>query len=97
MESATSCVLPTVTEDLVEGLPKGCAWGIWDHDGKKDVYGTLNLLTPQVVQKALAEATDGVHISLKYSDPSTASTSQRLMIEAGPWGPSNTPDLDERP
>jgi hypothetical protein len=49
----------------VEGMPQGCAWGVFDVDGQKDVYGTLNLLTPEVVQAAAAEVHQGVSISLK--------------------------------
>lgn len=65
-ESKTSFNLPDY-DDLppVEGMPKGCAWGLFDKDGKKDVYGTLNLLTPEVVKEAGAEIRDGVSISLK--------------------------------
>ncbi len=37
-----------------------------DKDGKKDVYGCLNLLTPEVVRAAYAEARDGVSFSLNY-------------------------------
>lgn len=51
---------------IVEGQPKGCAWGIFDKDGKKDVYGTLNFLTPEVVAAAAAEVKDGVSISLNW-------------------------------
>jgi hypothetical protein len=50
----------------VEGMPAGCAWGVFDKDGKKDVYGTLNLLTPDVVKAAVAEVKDGVSISLNW-------------------------------
>jgi len=50
----------------VKGLPKGCAWGVFDKHGKKDVLGTLNLLTPDVVKGALAEAKDGHHVSLNW-------------------------------
>jgi hypothetical protein len=49
----------------VENMPKGCAWGLFDKDGKKDLLGTLNLLTPGVVKAAAAEVKDGVSISLK--------------------------------
>lgn len=49
----------------VDGMPQGCAWGIFDKDGKKDVRGTLNFLTPEVVAAACKEARDGVSISLK--------------------------------
>ncbi len=49
----------------VEGQLQGCAWGVFDKDGKKDVYGTLNFLTPEVVKAAAAEVKDGVSISLK--------------------------------
>jgi hypothetical protein len=50
----------------VKGMPQGCAWGIFDKDGKKDVIGTLNLLTPDVVKAAASEVQDGVSISLKH-------------------------------
>lgn len=43
----------------VEGMPQGCAWGLFDKDGKKDHLGCLNLLSPSVVQAAIKEATDG--------------------------------------
>ena len=49
----------------VEGQPKGCAWGVFDKGGEKDVYGTLNFLTPQIVAAAAAEVRDGVSVSLK--------------------------------
>lgn len=52
--------LPTVA-----GMPQGCAWGVFDKDGKKDLLGTLNLLTASVVKAAYSEAQDGVSISLK--------------------------------
>lgn len=55
----------------VEGMPKGCAWGIFDKDGNKDVFGTINLLTPKVVQAAVAEVKEGVSVSLKYERPKT--------------------------
>ena len=51
----------------VNGMPKGCAWGLFDKDGKKDIFGTLNLITPEVVKSAVAEVKEGVHISLKYA------------------------------
>ncbi|KAB2578668.1 hypothetical protein DBV05_g2713 [Lasiodiplodia theobromae] len=50
----------------VEGMPQGCAWGVFDKDGKKDVHGTLNLLTPDVVKAAAAEVKEGVSISLNW-------------------------------
>jgi hypothetical protein len=39
--------------------------GIFDKDDKKDLKGTLNLLTPEVISGACKEAKDGVSISLK--------------------------------
>ncbi|KFZ11035.1 hypothetical protein V502_07785 [Pseudogymnoascus sp. VKM F-4520 (FW-2644)] len=48
-------------------MPQGCAWGVFDKDGKKDIFGTLNLLTPEVVKSAYAEAKDGISISLNWS------------------------------
>ncbi|KAI0535497.1 putative cyclase-domain-containing protein [Xylaria digitata] len=50
----------------VEGMPQGCAWGLFDKDGKKDLLGTFNLLTPDVVKGACAEARDGITISLNW-------------------------------
>lgn len=43
----------------VEGMPQGCAWGIFDKGGKKDHLGCINLLTPSVVKAALQEAKEG--------------------------------------
>ena len=54
----------------VEGMPQGCAWGIFDRNGEKDKLGTLNLLTPEVVKAAALEVKDGVSISLKQVGPS---------------------------
>jgi len=39
---------------------------VFDKDGKKDVYGTLNLLTPEVIKGAYAECKDGVSVSLNW-------------------------------
>ncbi|KAF5018974.1 hypothetical protein F66182_9027 [Fusarium sp. NRRL 66182] len=50
----------------VEGMPKGCAWGVFDHNGTKDKVGTLNFLTPEVVRNAALEVQDGVSISLNW-------------------------------
>jgi hypothetical protein len=50
----------------VEGEPQGCAWGFFDEDGKKDEVGTLNLLTPSVVQAASKEIVTGEHIQLDW-------------------------------
>jgi hypothetical protein len=50
----------------IKDMPQGCAWGVFDKDGKKDVLGTINLLTPDVVKAAAAEVKEGVSVSLKY-------------------------------
>lgn len=63
----------------VEGMPKGCAWSIFDRDGKKDHVGTLNFLTPDVVRKAALEVKDGVSISLKYI------SSESQLFDTNPW------------
>ena len=49
----------------VKDMPKGCAWGVFDKSGKKDIFGTLNHLTPGVVKAAAAEVKSGEHVSLK--------------------------------
>jgi hypothetical protein len=53
----------------MDGMPQGCAWGIFDKGGKKDILGSINILTPEVVKGALAEAKDGVSVSLKFAAP----------------------------
>ena len=47
-------------------MPQGCAWGVFDKDGKKDVYGCLNNVTQEVQKAAYKEARDGVSISLNW-------------------------------
>ena len=44
----------------------GTAWGVFDKGDKKDVYGTLNLLTPDVLKAAYSELKDGVSVSLNW-------------------------------
>jgi hypothetical protein len=44
----------------------GCAWGLFDRDGKKDEIGTFNLLTPSVVMRAREEIKTGTSISLNW-------------------------------
>ncbi|KAH8204598.1 hypothetical protein TruAng_001227 [Truncatella angustata] len=63
---------------LVEGMPQGCAWGVFDKDGKKDLLGTLNLLTPDVVAAACSEAREGVSISLNWPLDSSKLPSGRM-------------------
>lgn len=52
----------------VEGQPQGCCWGIFDDDTlkEKDEIGTLNLLTPAVVQQASKEIRTGEHVQLDW-------------------------------
>ncbi|KAK4185438.1 putative cyclase-domain-containing protein [Podospora australis] len=50
----------------VEGQPQGCAWSVFDKDGVKDYYGTLNFLTPEIVAAAAADVKDGVSVSLNW-------------------------------
>ena len=49
----------------VEGMPHGCAGGLFDKDGKRDNVGTLNLLAPEVVMEAKNEIQTGVSVALK--------------------------------
>ncbi|KAI7764886.1 hypothetical protein ACKAV7_012863 [Fusarium commune] len=53
--------LPTV-----QGQPKGCLWGFFDVDGKKDQLGTLRLLTEEVIRKAKDEIQTGVRVQLDW-------------------------------
>jgi len=50
----------------VDGMPQGCAWGIFDKDGQKDRFGTLNFITPAVMASAATEVKDGHSISLNW-------------------------------
>ncbi|KAH7312495.1 putative cyclase-domain-containing protein [Stachybotrys elegans] len=50
----------------LDGLPQGYAWKVFDRDGEKDVLGTLNFLTPEVVKAASKEVKDGISISLNW-------------------------------
>ncbi|KAI0470311.1 hypothetical protein F4859DRAFT_505353 [Xylaria cf. heliscus] len=50
----------------VEGMPHGCAWGIFDRDGKKDTFGCLNFLDPETVREAYKELTEGTSVSLNW-------------------------------
>ena len=50
----------------VHDLPQGCAWGVFDQDGKRDNLGTLNLLTPEVVLAAKDEIKAGISVSVNW-------------------------------
>lgn len=50
----------------VPGLPEGCAWGLFDQDGRRDQVGTLNLLTREKVLGAKDEIQHGDSVCLKY-------------------------------
>ncbi|KAH7009538.1 hypothetical protein EDB80DRAFT_713495 [Ilyonectria destructans] len=50
----------------IKGMPKGCAWGVFDKDGKKDYLGCINFLTPPIVREAYKEARDGFSVSLNW-------------------------------
>lgn len=60
-------MLPPDFDDLplVEGMPSGCAWGVFDKNDQKDIYGTLNLITPEIIKNAAKEVRQGISISLK--------------------------------
>jgi hypothetical protein len=42
------------------------SWGLFDKDGVKDEIGTINLLTPDVVQNAVKEVKTGESVSLNW-------------------------------
>lgn len=65
----------------VEGMPHGCAWGLWDKPGEgKDQLGALNLLTPEVVREAIKEVQTGERCALKYANLLNMLT---LQLEVG--------------
>lgn len=49
----------------LEGMPHGCAWGVFDKVGEKDIFGTLKRSTPDRVKAATAEVRRRISISLK--------------------------------
>ncbi|KAJ9629988.1 hypothetical protein H2204_008792 [Knufia peltigerae] len=51
----------------VAGLPKGCAWGLFDKGDERDQVGTLNLLTPDVVLNAKNEIEYGESVCLNWN------------------------------
>ena len=63
----------------VKGMPKGCAWGIFDKDGKKDKFGTLNLITPEIVKEAAKEVKEGISVSLKYASTTPSDRPTSIM------------------
>lgn len=84
-------------------MPKGCVWGLFDKDGKKDVFGTLNLLTPDVVKEAFEEAKDGISISLKcvlsHRSPSFEGTLKidHNLSSSWPLGAIKSPGFARKP
>ena len=76
----------------VKGMPHGCAWGLWDKPGQeKDQLGSLNLLTPEVVQEAFKELKTGQRCALKYlPDPIRSDPS----FSDNPQSHACTPDVD---
>ncbi|OQU93641.1 hypothetical protein CLAIMM_00123 [Cladophialophora immunda] len=57
--------IPTF-EELPEkpGLPKGCAWGLWDKPTARDELGSLNLLTDDTTSLAFLFSIDSPWITL---------------------------------
>ncbi|PHH72670.1 hypothetical protein CDD82_5854 [Ophiocordyceps australis] len=66
----------------VQGMPPGCAWGIFDKGGKKDLVGTLNFLTPEIVKAAASEVKTGISVSLNW--PLTAISKVKPFKRAKP-------------
>jgi hypothetical protein len=73
--------------------PKGCAWAVWNKiheeqvgDGKKDMLGTLNHLTPAVVAAAAAEIKTGSRAALKYVSLNILLTPYNAKLEADSRG-----------
>ncbi|KAI0482666.1 hypothetical protein GGR56DRAFT_670518 [Xylariaceae sp. FL0804] len=59
-------------------MPQGCAGGLFDRDGREDLLGTLNLLTPSVVKAACAEAARRrLHLAELHLSSTGASSSSR--------------------
>ncbi|KAL3474456.1 hypothetical protein BJX99DRAFT_260388 [Aspergillus californicus] len=54
------------------GAPPGSCWGVFDKNGIRDVYGTLNFITPEIVLAAKQEIQTGesVVLNLPLDQPS---------------------------
>jgi hypothetical protein len=50
---------------ILSDAPPGSAWGVFDKDGKRDVYGTLNFITREAVVAARDEIRTGESAVLK--------------------------------
>ena len=71
----------------VEGMPQGCAWGIFDKDGKKDKFGCVNMITPEVVKQAVTEVMEGISVSLNYQTSRPHPRKLELIVPPPPAGP----------
>lgn len=61
-----SLKVPKYQELPIEsGAPKGSAWGVFDKDGARDRFGTLNFITPEAVLAAKQEIVTGESAVLK--------------------------------
>jgi hypothetical protein len=68
--------------------PPGSAWGVFDKDGKRDVYGTLNFITPEAVVAAKEEIRVGESAILTYPPPAPFLHSSAVVItreQADDW------------
>lgn len=50
---------------IMSSAPAGSAWGVFDKNGERDVYGTLNFITPEAVVAAKQEIKTGESVVLK--------------------------------
>ncbi|KAI9727369.1 MAG: hypothetical protein M1834_008440 [Cirrosporium novae-zelandiae] len=80
----------------VEGMPKGCAWGLW---GPDDQLGTLNLLTSEVVLAAKNEIQKGISVAMNWEmtqnlrhPPSFRRYTKLEIIDALPSGTASFDD-----
>ncbi|KAK7427026.1 hypothetical protein QQZ08_006453 [Neonectria magnoliae] len=71
----------------VEGMPQDCAWGVFDGDGEKDIVGTLNFLTPEVVKAAA-----GKHQPIGLAYNGAEASMEALSVESTASNPMPTLD-----
>ncbi|EIN07897.1 hypothetical protein PUNSTDRAFT_135420 [Punctularia strigosozonata HHB-11173 SS5] len=82
-----------VSGNSTEGLPtfdelpqfheyKGCAWGIW---GNEDQLGTVNLLSPDVVQRAAREEVQPINYLAQPLFGRKPASIKVLESRRGPW------------
>ncbi|EEY16314.1 conserved hypothetical protein [Verticillium alfalfae VaMs.102] len=82
MAEGVGCGVPTY-DDLppVDGMPRGCVRGVFEKDGKKDLFETLNHLTTATIKAAAAEVQDGCRFHSSIFNPASIAVTHDGSIQ----------------